>query len=275
MAETELSLPAESEGRAPGRGRMEGRRVLIVGAGQRVVNAETDSEGNGRAMAMLCAREGAHVACADIDVAAAEATVSRIVAEKGKAFAIQADGSKEADVARMFAAAEDVMGGLDGLVCNVGVGVGKHWLEGAPGSWDFVLGVNLRGPMLQARAALARMSEGGSIVFISSIAGLVAGSRLPAYDSSKAALGGLMRHTAFEGARKNIRANVVAPGLMDTPLGRLATQGRPSRGTTNAPLRRQGTGWETAYAALFLLSNESAYVTGQILAVDGGLSGIS
>jgi len=275
MSDTELHLHAESEGRAPGRGRMAGRRVLIVGAGQRAVETEGDPVGNGRAMAILCAREGAHVACADLDIVAAEATVSRIVAEKGKAFAILADGSKEADVARMVETADEMMGGLDGLVCNVGVGVGKHWLEGAADNWDFVVGVNLRGPMLQARAVLPRMTDGGSIVFISSIAGLVAGSRLPAYDSSKAALAGLMRHVAFEGARRNIRANVVAPGLMDTPLGRLATQGRPSRGTTNTPLKRQGTGWETAYAALFLLSNESAYITGQTLAVDGGLSGIS
>jgi NAD(P)-dependent dehydrogenase (short-subunit alcohol dehydrogenase family) len=97
---------------------------------------------------------------------------------------------------------------------------------------------------------------------------------LPAYDASKAALFGLCRHTAFEGARRGIRANVIAPGLMDTSIGRLATRGRPNRAATSIPLGRQGTGWETAYAALFLISDESAYVTAQTLAVDGGLSGI-
>ena len=89
------------------------------------------------------------------------------------------------------------------------------------------------------------------------------------------ALGGLMRHVALEGSRRGIRANIVAPGLVDTPLGRLATQGRPSRGRTPVPFGRQATGWEIANAALFLVSNESIYVTAQILAVDSGLTGIA
>ena len=84
----------------------------------------------------------------------------------------------------------------------------------------------------------------------------------------------MCRHVAFEGARRGIRANVIAPGLMDTSIGRLASRGRPNRTSTNIPLGRQGTGWETAYAALFLISDESAYITAQTLAVDGGLSGI-
>jgi len=79
---------------------------------------------------------------------------------------------------------------------------------------------------------------------------------------------------ALEGSRRAIRANVIAPGLMDTSIGRLATRGRPGRATTNVPLGRQGTGWETAYATIFLLSEESAYITGQTLAVDGGLSAL-
>jgi NAD(P)-dependent dehydrogenase (short-subunit alcohol dehydrogenase family) len=79
---------------------------------------------------------------------------------------------------------------------------------------------------------------------------------------------------ALEGARRAIRANVIAPGLMDTSIGRLATRGRPGRAKTPVPLGRQGTGWETAYAALFLLSEESAYITGQVIAVDGGLSAL-
>jgi NAD(P)-dependent dehydrogenase (short-subunit alcohol dehydrogenase family) len=121
---------------------------------------------------------------------------------------------------------------------------------------------------------MPRLADAASIVFISSIAGMTAGSRLPAYDSTKAALSGLCRHVAFEGARRAIRANVIAPGLMDTSIGRLASKGRPNRATTPVPLNRQGTGWETAYAALFLLSDESAYITGQILAVDGGLASL-
>jgi NAD(P)-dependent dehydrogenase (short-subunit alcohol dehydrogenase family) len=169
-----------------------------------------------------------------------------------------------------------LMGGLDGLALNVGIGVGALGLEGATAeNWDRTLAVNLRGPMLCCKAALPKLSDGSSVLFISSIAGLVAGSRLPAYDASKAALAGLMRHVALEGQRRGIRANIVAPGLVDTPLGRMATQGRPSRGRTPTPFGRQATGWEIAYAALFFMSDESVYVNAQIVAVDSGMTGIS
>jgi NAD(P)-dependent dehydrogenase (short-subunit alcohol dehydrogenase family) len=267
---------AESDGRAPGRGRMAGRRVLVVGGGQRVMDASTDPVGNGRAMSLLLAREGAHVAVADRNEASAAETVAMIASEGGQAFAIGADITHEADVAAMVDAAVREMGGLDGMVCNVGVGLGGLGLSAVKTEeWDQVLGINLRGPMLCCRQALPLMEPGGSVVFISSIAGLVAGSRLPAYDASKAALGGLMRHVAMEGARKGVRANIVAPGLVDTPLGRAASQGRPSRGRAPVPFGRQATGWEVAYSALFFLSDESVYVTGQTLAVDSGLTGIS
>jgi NAD(P)-dependent dehydrogenase (short-subunit alcohol dehydrogenase family) len=267
---------AESEGRAPGRGRLAGRRILIVGGGQQVVDAQTDPVGNGRAMSILFAREGARVAIADRNLDAAEATAALIRAEGGQPLTIVADIGVEADVARMVEAAVAGLGGLDGLILNVGVGIGGLGLAGVKSDeWDKVLAVNLRGPMLCCRQALPRLENGASIVFISSIAGQIAGSRLPAYDASKAALGGLMRHVALEGGRRGVRANIVAPGLVDTPLGRRATQGRPSRGRTPVPFGRQATGWEIAYAALFLTSDESVYITAQTLAVDSGMTGIS
>ena len=267
---------AESEGRAPGRGRLAGRRILIVGGGQQVVDADTDPVGNGRAMSLLFAREGAHVAIADRHLDAAEATAALVRAEGGVALTIQADIGVEADVARMVDEAVAGLGGLDGLILNVGIGIGGLGLAGVKSDeWDKVLGVNLRGPMLCCRQALPRLENGASIVFISSIAGQIAGSRLPAYDASKAALGGLMRHVALDGGRRGVRANIVAPGLVDTPLGRRATQGRPSRGRTPVPFGRQATGWEVAYAALFLTSDESVYITAQTLAVDSGMTGIS
>lgn len=269
-------LTAESRGEAPGRGRLAGRRILVVGGGQQVVDADTDPVGNGRAMSLLFAREGARVAVADRSAEAGQATVDLIQAEGGGAVAIEADISREDDVVRMVGAAIEDLGGLDGLVLNVGIGVGGLGLGAVKADeWDAVLRVNLRGPMLCCREALPKMAEGSSILFISSIAGLVAGSRLPAYDASKAALGGLMRHVALEGSRKGVRANIVAPGLVDTPLGRRATQGRPSRGTAPQFFGRQATGWEIAYAALFFMSDEAVYVTGQTLAVDSGLTGIS
>jgi NAD(P)-dependent dehydrogenase (short-subunit alcohol dehydrogenase family) len=132
--------------------------------------------------------------------------------------------------------------------------------------------VNLRSHFLLARAALPLMPPQASIVFVSSLAGIKAGSGLPAYDATKAGLIGLCRHVALEGARREVRANVVAPGLIDTPLGRAASAGRPSRGRTRIPLGRQGTAEEVAAATMFLLSGAASYITGQVLVVDGGLS---
>jgi len=275
MSERIVHTPPESSGTAPGRGRLKGRRVLVVGGGQMDIGEPDTPIGNGRAIALLCAREGAGVAVADRDIKSAAATVAMIENAKGHAFAIAADASKEADVLRMVEEARAGLGELDGLVLNVGVGAGGPWLEGTTlETWNKTFAINITSHMLAVKAALPHMAAGSSIVFVSSIAGLTAGSRLPAYDSSKAGLLGLCRHVAFEGARKAIRANVIAPGLMDTSIGRLATRGRPNRAATPVPLGRQGTGWETAYAALFLISDESAYVTAQVLAVDGGLSGI-
>ncbi|MEQ9520748.1 MAG: SDR family oxidoreductase [Parvibaculum sp.] len=273
-ARTALPLSAEAKGNAPGRGRLNGRKIAVFGGGQRIVDAATDPVGNGRAMCRLFAREGAMVTVIDIDERAAEETVLQIQNEGGKAQALVGDIANESDVERLLADATNKMGGLDGLVLNVGIGAGMHLQGSTPELWDKVLAVNLKGPMLACRAALPRMGEGGSVIFISSIASMKAGSRMPAYDASKAALAGLMRHVALEAEPKAIRANIVAPGLIDTPLGRLSTQGRPSRAKTNIPGGRQGTGWEIAYAALFLLSGEASYVNGQILAVDAGLTSI-
>ncbi|MBR1187747.1 SDR family NAD(P)-dependent oxidoreductase [Bradyrhizobium sp. AUGA SZCCT0160] len=268
-------LSPESSGEAPGRGRLQGRRILVVGGGQRTFDAATDPVGNGRAMSLLFAREGAHIAVADIHRASADDTVTRIAADGGRAFSIEADIAREADVNRMVDEAIDGLGGLDGMVLNVGIGVGALGLDGVDlREWNDTLAVNLSGPMLCCRKALKHLAEGSSIVFISSIAGLRSGSRLIAYDTSKAALGGLMRNVAREGARRGIRANIICPGLVDTPLGRHTSAGRPSRSAAGAPFGRMATGWEIAYAALFFMSEESVYVNAQTLAVDSGITGL-
>lgn len=257
--------------------RLAGKRILIVGGGQRVFDAATDPMGNGRAMAMICARERAIVAVADRVPEAADATASAITDAGGCAFPIIADIGDADQVTAMVAEAVAGLGGpIDGLVLNVGIGTGALGLEAAtPEGWDTVFRINARGPMLCCRAAMPQLADGASILFISSIASLVAGSRLPAYDASKAALGGLMRHVAMEGAPRRIRANIICPGLIDTPLGRVASQGRPSRASARIPLGRSGTAQDVANCALFLLSDESSYVDAQIIAVDGGLTGIS
>jgi len=259
-------LSPESAGEAPGRGRLQGRRILVVGGGQRTFDAATDPVGNGRAMSLLFAKEGAHVAVADVNRASAEDTVQRVTAEGGRAFSIEADIAREDDVG---------LGGLDGMVLNVGIGVGALGLDGVKvKEWNDTFAVNLTGPMLCSRKALKHLADGSSIVFISSIAALRSGSRLIAYDASKAALGGLMRNVAKEGARRGIRANIIYPGLVDTPLGRHTSAGRPSRSAEGVPFGRMATGWEIAYAALFFISDESVYVNAQALAVDSGITGL-
>ena len=271
---TPLPLSPESRGAADGRGRLQGRRILVVGAGTRPSDEPDPPIGNGRAISVLAAREGASVACADVDESAARGTLEIIEREGGRGIVLVADVADAGACETVVQQAIAQLGGLDGVVYNVGIAAGQR-LEGTTAeAWDYTFAVNLRAHFLVAKAALPKLSDGGSMVFISSVAGLGPGSLIPAYDASKAGLFGLSRHVALEGSRRGIRVNVVVPGLIDTPLGRLASHGRPSRERTPVPLGRQGTGWEVAYPTVFLLSDEASYITGQMLVVDGGLSAI-
>ncbi len=214
-------------------GRLPGRRILVVGAGTRPSPEPDAPVGNGRAISVLAAREGANVACADVDEASAQATAELVAAEGTTAAVVVADVSDPEACAAMVEAAAAELGGLDGVVVNVGIGRGMDLAGTTTDDWDAVFAVNTRAHFLTCQAALPVLAEGSSIVLVSSVAGLRPGSRIPAYDASKAALAGLGRHVAMEGARQGVRVNVVCPGLIDTPLA-----GSPPRAGRAGPRRR-------------------------------------
>jgi NAD(P)-dependent dehydrogenase (short-subunit alcohol dehydrogenase family) len=215
-------------------------------------------------------REGAAVAVADIDADSAQATADLIAQEGGEAAVIAGDAADEGDVARMFEEADAALGGLDGVVLNVGIGGGLGFKHTKVEDWDRVLAVNLRSHFLGCREALARFGDGGAVLLIGSLAGRES-MPIPAYSASKAALEAVCRNAAVEGA-PGVRVNVLAPGLIDTALGRMASKLNPKRSEVRIPAGRQGTAWEVAACAAFLLSDEASYVTGQTLLADGGLS---
>lgn len=230
--------------------------------------------GNGRGIAVLCAREGADVACVDINEEAAQLTASQCESEGARTTTIVAD-VRDADACeRLVTEAAEGLGGLDGVVANVGFGAGQDLAGTSPELWDEIFALNVRSHFLVARAAMPVVDDGGSMVFIGSAASLRAGTRFPAYDASKAALSGLCRHVALEGAPRGIRANQVIPGPVDTPLGRYGNANVKSRSKIQFPLGRQATAWDIAYATVFMLSGEASYITGESLVVAGGLGQI-
>lgn len=260
--------------------RLKGKTCVVVGAGQ----TPGETIGNGRAISILFAREGARVLCVDRDLARAEETVAMIAAEGGEAFALKADIRKAAECEAMAEAAKERFGGADILVNNVGIGGGgdgpAHRLT--EDAFDRIVSVNLKGCWLSTRAFLPMMREAGhgSIVNISSLAGIAGGTQT-AYEVTKAGVNRLTTSVAQANASKGVRCNAVAMGLMDTPMavaGIAQASGQEQeavRAARNArvPLGgKMGDAWDTAYAALFLASDEARFITGVVLHVDGGMS---
>jgi NAD(P)-dependent dehydrogenase (short-subunit alcohol dehydrogenase family) len=263
-------LPAEATGSAPGRGRLTSRRVLVVGAGTRPSPDPDAPMGNGRAISVLAGREGAAIACAHRDRGAAEVTARLVRDEGAAAEVLVADVADPAACGRLVTDAAAALGGLDGLVLNVGFGLGRGMTGTTAEQWDETFAVNTRAHFLIAAAALPVLAPSSSVVFISSAASLRAATGIPSYDASKVALLGICRQMAREGMTSFIRANLVVPSLVDTPLGREASSRNPARTARRLPFGRQATAWEVAYATIWLLSAESSYVNAHPLLLDGG-----
>ena len=230
--------------------------------------------GNGKATAILFAREGARVACIDRNLEAAQETVKLIKSEGSEATAIQADVTKESDAKRLVEATVSRYGKLDILFNNVGGAYGDTGLKVTVEDWDATMDLNLKSVMLVCKYAVPEMIRGGGGTIVNNASMAAYHSHaLYAYSASKAGVIALTRCLAAGLAGHNIRVNCVAPGLMDTPMvAPIMNEKRIRLVQERVPLGRHGKGEETAYTVLFLASPEASYITGQTIPVDGGLS---
>jgi NAD(P)-dependent dehydrogenase (short-subunit alcohol dehydrogenase family) len=259
--------------------RLKDKAAIVVGAGQ----TPGDTIGNGRATAVLFAREGARVLVVDRNLESALETKSMIEQEGGTATAFKADVTRESDCSAVVQACLSAYGRADVLHNNVGTATGDagptHLREEA---WQEIFDVNLKSMFLTCKHVLPVMREqgSGSIINISSVAAVCSVGML-AYKTSKAGVNALTHSLAVGNARYGIRVNAIMPGLMNTPMaieGLSAARGVPKEQLiqerdAQVPLgAKMGTAWDVAYAALFLASDEAKFITGVVLPVDGGQS---
>jgi NAD(P)-dependent dehydrogenase (short-subunit alcohol dehydrogenase family) len=260
-------------------GRLQDRTAIVTGAG-----SSGPGWGNGKAAAVTFAREGARVLCVDIDAAAAQETAAIIAREGGCAEAYRADVTDRAQVEALAARAVELWGGIEVLHNNVGIVDMGGPVETDEASWDRVMAVNIKSMYLTCKAVLPVMAAAGkgAIVNIGSVSGIRwLGAPYISYAASKSAVLGFTRAIALEYASQGIRANVVLPGMMDTPMiveplkdayGEGGVEEMRKARDALCPLGHMGDAWDVANAALFLASDEAKYITATELIVDGGLT---
>ena len=261
--------------------RLKDRIAIVVGAGQ----SPGEGMGNGRATAITFAREGASVLCVDRNLASAQETAGLIEAKGGKALAFEADVTRESDIKAMVEEVAKRWGRLDILHNNVGVslaGGDAELLSITEQAIDNCIAINLKSCILAAKYAIPIMREqkSGAIINISSMAAITVYPYV-AYKATKAAMIAFTEQLAYQNAEYGVRANVILPGLMDTPMA-VDTRAKVFKKTraevaaerdAMVPLRgKMGAAWDVANAALFLASDEASFITGVTLPVDGGAS---
>ena len=250
--------------------RLEGKVAIVTGAG-----ASGEVMGNGKATAILFAREGAKVLLVDNQKDRAAQTLDTITSEGGEASVFTADVSRADDCEAMVQATVQQYGRLDILHNNVGIGGSGTVLEVTEEDWDRVMTVNVKSMMLTSKFAIPQMVSsggGGSIVNISSISA-VRPRGLTAYSVSKGGVIALTQAMAIDHAPDGVRVNCIMPGPVYTSMvARNMTEERRETRREASPLGVEGSGWDIGYAGLFLASDEARWITGVILPVDGGVT---
>jgi NAD(P)-dependent dehydrogenase (short-subunit alcohol dehydrogenase family) len=259
--------------------RLKDKTAILIGAGQ----TAGDRIGNGRAMAVLFAREGAKVMLVDRSLDSALETKSMIDKEGGESFAFQADITVEKNCRLVAEKCVEVYGRIDVLVNNVGIGTGDNSVvKVSEEVWDRIMNVNLKGMVLTCKHVLPQMEKQGSgaIINISSVAAVCA-TPMITYKVAKAGVNALTHQLAMDYAKKGIRVNAIMMGLLDTPMG--IGEWEAALGIGKEKIRKfrddlvplkggQGDAWDTAHAALFLASDEAKFITSIYMPVDGGQS---
>lgn len=244
-------------------GRFDGRSIIVTGAGQ----------GMGRAIAERFARDGGSVLAADQNADTVAAVAAAMTAEGHRVVGMQVNVADPAQVKAMVARAVAEFGGVDVLVNNAGILRSTKIVSITPEEWDLVMDVNVKGVFLCTQAVHDEMVKrgGGRIVHMASLAGRATSTLGGAhYSTSKAAVLGFMRHTAREWARDGITSNAVAPGMVDTPMGRSVDDARLAEIIKSIPLGRLAAPEEVASLVCFLASDEAAYITGASVDIHGG-----